>query len=50
MPNKPPDKSQIDKFKEAARDHGADESEAHWDEKLKRVVKAKPTPSAQGKS
>lgn len=38
------EKSQLDKFKEAARDHGADESEAHWDERLKRVVKAKPAP------
>ena len=38
------DKSQLDKFKQAAREHGADESEAHWDERLKRVVKAKPAP------
>ena len=35
-------KPQIDKFKHAAREHGADENEAHWDERLKRVVKAKP--------
>lgn len=35
---------QIDKFKEAAREHGADESETHWDERLKRLVKAKPEP------
>ena len=34
--------TQLDKFKEAAREHGADESEAHWDERLKRVVRAKP--------
>ena len=39
-------KTQIDKFKEAAREHGADESEAHWDERLKRVVKAKPAADA----
>lgn len=39
-----PTKSQLNKFKEAAREHGADESEAHWDARLKRVVKAKPAP------
>ena len=38
------DKSQLDKFKQAAREHGADESETHWDERLKRVVKAKLVP------
>ena len=37
---------QLDKFKQAAREHGADESEEHWDERLKRVVKAKPAPPA----
>ena len=36
--------TQLEKFKEAAREHEADESEAHWDERLKRVVKAKPAP------
>ena len=36
--------TQLDKFKKAAREHEADESEAHWDERLKRVVKAKPAP------
>ena len=35
-------KSQSDKFKEAAREHGADESEAAWDKRLKKVVKHKP--------
>ena len=35
--------TQLDKFKEAAREHGADESEAHWDERLKAVVKVKPS-------
>lgn len=46
MPTAPdkPMQSQSDKFKQAAREHGADESEAHWDERLKRVVKAKPVP------
>lgn len=43
MPDKKP---QIDKFKEAAREHEADGDEARWDERLKRVVKAKlPLPS-----
>lgn len=37
-------KSQLDKFKEAARKHEADEDEAHWDERLKKVVKVKPKP------
>jgi hypothetical protein len=34
--------SQADKFKEAARKHEADESEAAWEAKLKKVVKHKP--------
>ncbi len=33
--------SQLDKFKELARELGADESEARWDERLRKV--AKPT-------
>ena len=39
------EKSQSNKFKEAARELEADESEAHWDERLKRVVKLKPVPT-----
>jgi hypothetical protein len=39
-----PDKLQIDKFKEAAREHDADEDESHWDERLKKIAKAKPAP------
>lgn len=35
-------KSQSDKFKEAAREHGADEDEARWDERLKKIAKGKP--------
>lgn len=35
-------KSQLDKFKEAARQHEADEDEARWDSKLKRIAKVKP--------
>lgn len=38
-------KTQLDKFKEAARELGADEDEARWDERLKKVVKAKPKPA-----
>lgn len=37
-------KTQLDKFKEAARERGADENEAHWDERLRKVVKHKPQP------
>lgn len=36
--------SQLDKFKEAAREHEADEDEARWDERLKKVAKQKPAP------
>jgi hypothetical protein len=39
-----PDKPQLDKFKQAAREHGADEDAAHWDERLKKIAKAKPSP------
>ena len=35
-------KTQLDKFKQAARKHEADEDEARWDEKLRKVVKVKP--------
>tara|TARA_R110002050_G_scaffold5711_2_gene24864 strand:+ start:77 stop:235 length:159 start_codon:yes stop_codon:yes gene_type:complete len=33
------DKSQIDKFKEAARELEADESEANWEKRLKKLTK-----------
>jgi hypothetical protein len=31
-------KSQSDKFKEAAREHDADEDEARWEERLKKIA------------
>jgi hypothetical protein len=34
---------QADKFKEAARQIGVDEDEKHWEERLRRVAKAKPS-------
>lgn len=34
--------SQGDKFKETAREHGADEDEARWEERLRKLAKAKP--------
>jgi hypothetical protein len=34
--------SQGDKFKQAAREHGADEDEARWEERLRELAKAKP--------
>lgn len=37
-------KSQLDKFKELARELEADEDGARWDERLKRVVKHQPAP------
>lgn len=41
MPDQP---KQIDKFKELARELEADEDEARWDERLKKLAKAKPSP------
>jgi hypothetical protein len=38
------DKSQSDKFKEAARELEADEDEKRWEERLRKIVKAKPEP------
>ncbi|MFD2578874.1 hypothetical protein ACFSTD_10320 [Novosphingobium colocasiae] len=35
---------QLDKFKEAARELEADEDEARWEVRLKKVVKHKPAP------
>ena len=40
----PDEKPQLDKFKELARELEADEDEARWDERLKKVAKAKPAP------
>ena len=37
-------KSQSDKFKEAARALDADEDEARWDDRLRKVAKVKPQP------
>lgn len=36
-------KSQADKFKDLARELEADEDEARWDERLKKVAKGKPS-------
>lgn len=41
------DKSQADKFKEAARDLDCDTDEKRWDAKLKKVVKHKPIEKAK---
>jgi hypothetical protein len=38
------DNAQLDKFKQAAREREADEDEAHWDARLKKIAKAKPAP------
>jgi len=40
MTEKP--RTQLDKFKELARELEADEDEARWDERLRKVAKAKP--------
>ena len=42
-------KTQLDKFKQAARELECDESETHWDERLKKVVKHKPKDEPTGK-
>ena len=36
------EKSQLDKFKEAARDLETDDDEARFDERLRKIVKHKP--------
>ncbi|NJS14774.1 MAG: hypothetical protein HC788_09430 [Sphingopyxis sp.] len=38
------EQSQLDKFKDAARELEADEDEARWDDRLRKVAKAKPQP------
>ena len=35
-------KSQAEKFKDAARELGADEDEKRWEERLKKVAKSEP--------
>ncbi len=42
MPADAKTKSQSDKFKELARAVEVDESEARWDDRLKKLAKAKP--------
>ena len=39
------EQTQSDKFKKAARELECDEDEARWDERLKKVAKAKPKPN-----
>lgn len=38
------DKPQLNKFKELARKLEADEDEKHWDDRLRKLAKAKPEP------
>ena len=38
------EQKQLDKFKELARELGADEDETHWDERLRKLAKVKPEP------
>jgi len=40
-------KTQIQKFREAARSIGADESEGRFDDVLRRVARHKPSPEAE---
>lgn len=39
--------SQSDKFKALARELGADEDEARWDERLTKVARHKPAPEPE---
>jgi hypothetical protein len=39
---KHPAESQAEKFERAAKEHGADEDEQRWVERLKKVAKPKP--------
>ncbi|MBF9152756.1 hypothetical protein [Novosphingobium jiangmenense] len=43
-------KSQLDKFKDAARELEADEDEARWEARLKNVAKHKPAPETPADS
>ena len=43
------DQTQSDKFKEAARDLEADESETNWEKRLKKVVKQRDLSGAKSK-
>jgi hypothetical protein len=40
--------TQLDKFKEAARDLETDDDEARFDERLRKIVKHKPVPEKPG--
>lgn len=40
-------KPQIDKFRHLARELGADEDEARWDERLRKVAAHKPAPEPE---
>lgn len=42
------DKSQLDKFKEAARQLETDDDEERFEKKLKKLVKKKPSDSKKG--
>jgi hypothetical protein len=39
-----PQQQQLDRFKQAARDLECDPDEAKWEDKLRKVVKPKPSP------
>jgi hypothetical protein len=41
------EKSQLDKFKEAARELETDDDEARFDERLRKIVKHKPVEKAE---
>jgi len=50
MSDPKPDKSQIDKFREAARELETDDSEEAFDAKLKKVAKASPSKPPEKKN
>ena len=47
VPDLPDQPTQLDKFKEAARELETDDDEARFDERLRKIVKHKPVPNEQ---
>ena len=46
-PPEPDERRQIDKFRDLARELGADEDETRWDARLKKVAAHKPVPEPE---
>ena len=44
-----PTQTQLDKFKEAARELEVDDNEKHWDDRLRKLAKVKGSDDEKGK-